>query len=710
MTLVTKKAEIEVFRTDYTCITVVPNMSRNAFETASLNGEYTVPEIKEGEYAIEWAEFTDETAAGYFKLQVVDDRTLEIIPTAAALQAADTNDKALKGSYKSAINVWISSSGEDNRFTTDVLTLMVKKSQPKIKANAVKLNSFIYDEQPVVFSGGTVTKITAAEGMPGWLAPLPYDLESINPEELTLEYKGAILTEAPKSLKETIKLTVQAEGWAVDQVVSVPVTAAPIQPKVTFSSKSVTINPTFDESNREAVVGITVNPADYLERDEIAFDWLVTKNGAPVSSEVLKAELKKEHNPDESNKGFFIHINTGEQFGNMEKARTFKFTLTVGGKEFPLTIKTLSQNKAALSIGAKAKGTIDSAVPNSAVTLDVTLKNTSYVDPAIYGGDWSRGKYIVQILRMADGGETADTVRFIHFGLDSPFTLPEKFEFFNAGLTRITLTQADLETEQKPFDPDLYTYMARVVVNYGETATALADAKIPVKASDPNNVPLTVTAKAKGKIDVLNPDSAVLLTPTIKNGYDIDLKNRELAELKYYVKDGKEYIEINGSLSGLFTAEPNAEGTGFLIRMTPGYGVNHKTDRFFVKFSVTDPADDTRTAETKQYIALPLTMGKAKITQDTTALTFLKKDKNSSGSIILGTENPAHRIVGAEITNDRQGLYQLTEVGYGTYVISCTDRVTPKTAKNTTLKLAVTLAENNSGSPNATVSVKIRWA
>ena len=142
--------------------------------------------------------------------------------------------------------------------------------------------------------------------------------------------------------------------------------------------------------------------------------------------------------------------------------------------------------------------------------------------------------------------------------------------------------------------------------------------------------------------------------------------------------------------------------------MNPGYGVNHKTDRFFVKLSVKDPSDNRRTADTK-YLALPLMMGKAKITQSATALTFLKKDINSSGSITLGTDNPACRIAGAVITNDTRGLYRLTEIGYGRYVITCTDRMTTKAMKNTTLRIAVTFAGNNSGNPNATLSLRIGW-
>jgi hypothetical protein len=498
------------------------------------------------------------------------------------------------------------------------------------------------------------------------------------------------------------------EGWAVDQVVPVPLTGVPIQPKIAFPGKPLIVNPTLEIN--EASVVASINHPDYYDMlEDACLSYELTEGGQSIKGEgILEVDIRPYH--DGSGR-IMLAFSRGTGFGSAEKPRTFSFTLNVLGKAFPLTIMTLAENKAALRISVRAKGAIDRAVPNSPVTLDVTLKNTSTVHPDAFHEEWNCGLYTVEIFRDTYGAPV-NTITSVES--------PERFIFAGSGLTRITLTQEDLGGAA--YDPTTFAYTAKVAVDYGESPAAKAETevKIPAKSSDPNKVPMTVTAKASGKIDVLNPDSAVLLTPAIKNGYGIDLNNSDLVELKFYWKDGRDYKQLSDAIesgedgpefdSKLFSAEPNAEGTGLLIRMTPGYGVNHKTDRFFVKFSVTDPADDTRTAETKQYIALPLTMGKAKITQDTTALTFLKKDKNSSGSIILGTENPAHRIVGAEITNDRQGLYQLTEVGYGTYVISCTDRVTPKTAKNTTLKLAVTLAENNSGSPNATVSVKIRWA
>ena len=89
-------------------------------------------------------------------------------------------------------------------------------------------------------------------------------------------------------------------------------------------------------------------------------------------------------------------------------------------------------------------------------------------------------------------------------------------------------------------------------------------------------------------------------------------------------------------------------------------------------------------------------------------LILLKKDRNSSAAFTLGTENPALRITEVRITNDKKGLYRLAASDYGRYVLSCTDRMTENSLKNTTLKLNVTVTGSN-GSTTATVSMKVSW-
>ena len=233
------------------------------------------------------------------------------------------------------------------------------------------------------------------------------------------------------------------------------------------------------------------------------------------------------------------------------------------------------------------------------------------------------------------------------------------------------MTEAVLRAGGKDVDPS-YAYTASVTASFGtdESQTkTVTGIKIPVKSSDPAKVPLTVTAKAKGKIDVLRPDSAIVLTPTIKNGYGFDLSDPNQVQLVFLRKVGKNY---EPAPEGLFTAEVNETGTAFRIRMNPGFGVNHKdkADKFAVGIIVSDPADSGRMAMIKTPVNLPLTMGKAKITQSTKAVTLLKRDRNSSAAFTLDTTDPTLKITSVKITNDTLGLYKLTELGSGQYAVS----------------------------------------
>ena len=699
VTLTESKATVEVFRTDYTRITVVPNLTQNDFGTMSslIDG---IPDYEEyeynGDYAVRKAEFDDPKNTGindYFRLRVVDDRTLEIVPTRKALEDAEAKNPALKATYKNAVKVWVDGEGDENAFTTGPLTLTVKKTLPRLKAAPVKLNSFIKDEAQLSITGGTVTKITAIEGAtPEWLVmPAP----NAHPVDLTVKYDGPIHSDAPKSQKASLKLTVEAEGWAIRQTVPVTVTAAPVLPKVTFSTKTLTMNP----KDSTCIVCFTVSPAEYMTNGCVDFAAsAITENGKTVGSDVLR--FNGEPTTDTAgNMVFKLSFGPGSGFGSMAKARTFKFNLDVGGKKFPLTIKTLPENKAELGISVKTKGVIDTAVPNSPVTLDITLNGNSYIDPRLVGASADGAAVIVKVTRAKGGGEE----EFVNGFGGSVFT-----ETVDATHARITLRQTNIETSSKPLDLS-YTYTAKLEVTYnGSTSEkARAEVKIPIKSSDPAKMPLTVTAKTKGKIDVLRPDSEILLTPTIKNGYGFDLGNGNHVSLTFLRKVGKDYETAR---SGLFTYEVDETGTAFRIRMNPGYGVDVKKDKFAVRIAVRDPADSNRMARIKTPVNLPLTMGKAKITQSTKTLTLLKRDKYSSAVFTLTPTDPALKITSVRITNDKLGLYQLTELGTGQYAISYSGRMLAAPKKGTTLKLAVTLAGNNTNKPNATISLAIKFA
>ena len=61
-----------------------------------------------------------------------------------------------------------------------------------------------------------------------------------------------------------------------------------------------------------------------------------------------------------------------------------------------------------------------------------------------------------------------------------------------------------------------HTYTLTVSMGFG-TQRAECSVKLPVKFTDPAKLKPSVTIKASGFIDVIRPDSAVIVTPTMKN-------------------------------------------------------------------------------------------------------------------------------------------------------------------------------------------------
>ena len=173
VSLLDTKATVELYRTDYTHIRIVPNLSWNVSPASieDITGE--APGLTGTGAAVTDAYFDNPDARALFALRVVDDRTLEIIPEEDALEKGQTNPKEIKGSYTSKVIVVL----EDRRdllFEAGTLKLTVKKSLPSVKAAAVKLNSWLLnpkDEQTLVFTGGEVTAIEAmnANDFADWL-------------------------------------------------------------------------------------------------------------------------------------------------------------------------------------------------------------------------------------------------------------------------------------------------------------------------------------------------------------------------------------------------------------------------------------------------------------------------------------------------------------------------------------------------------------
>ena len=156
------------------------------------------------------------------------------------------------------------------------------------------------------------------------------------------------------------------------------------------------------------MISMTVTPALYADTDLLTVRVLEGKEERTVTynySEYFTHDFVWHAEAQDDGTGRLLFgVLKGGTFGSAEKARTFKVMVGVGGKEFPLTLKTPAAAKAGLGVSVKAAGAIDLSVPNSPVTLNVTAKNTGFIDPALYQVlDGVDGYYTVTVMRTKDG-------------------------------------------------------------------------------------------------------------------------------------------------------------------------------------------------------------------------------------------------------------------------------------------------------------------
>ena len=341
--LLSKSAAVNLYSTDYTRVQILPELPQNN-QTHTAAVPEVVPQHSPAEgtgLALWEAMFEDEETAKRFSLRIIDDRTLEIIPTNSAL----TGTLATAASYSSAIKLLI----DGTEFTTlTKLKLTVKKSLPKIKAKALTFNSYAQETKPLAFTGGTVftgnAQLDPDQALPDWL--------SFNMGTGTLSYRG----DYQVAKKGKVYLKVQPEGWAVRVKVTVSVSAKSTPPTVTFKPATLTLKPGTSDS---ASAAYTIKPA--LFQGEKLNNFRVTEKGKDVEGTPLQITA--------SNGMVTVKANPTDG-----KAHTYKVVFSVLGKESALTVKTLADAKA-VKLTLKTKGTIDLAVAKSPVTITASTAN-----------------------------------------------------------------------------------------------------------------------------------------------------------------------------------------------------------------------------------------------------------------------------------------------------------------------------------------------
>lgn len=229
------KLTAELYSTDYTKLDILLMLPQNyAAAAAGASAEQTLSA------AISEAYFTDPALAELFSLNILDDRTLEIVPTDVAI----SSEKIAK-SYSGTVTVTV----EGTSYVTDELTLAVKTSLPKLKVTVPAFNSFCSGQsQTIQVTGATVTDIRAAD-LPEWLA---------------LGEKQLYLTEkAPrKNASAKVSLEIWTEEWAVPVHAAVAVKNTYKAPGLKLSASSVQLS---DQPGSSAGVTLQLLPKNKKE-------------------------------------------------------------------------------------------------------------------------------------------------------------------------------------------------------------------------------------------------------------------------------------------------------------------------------------------------------------------------------------------------------------------------------------------------------------
>ena len=647
------KATVELYSTAYTEIPVQLVLGQNLSGTDSVDGTgpLTMPPV-DSAAAIERAEFLDTATASAFDLRVKDDRTLLIVPKPGAVDGSI----AVKSSCKSAIRIYVEGESFETSEKTP-LVITVKKTLPKLKAAAVKLNSYIPgDTQPIVISGGTVTGLAIDSSKKGNIT-----WAELNGMELT--YRGA----ANKGMRGKLNLLADVEGWAVPVPVAVSVSAVNLIPKLSFHPASLTLKPgTGDTAKTE----ITVSPADYAD-SEITVSRVT--EGSGKNQQTFKAD-EISGILDVQIAGGMLTVRPGSGI-DASVAHTYKVMLSIEGKEYPVTVKTLP-TKTAVSLSVKAAGMIDTGIPNSPITLKVTPKN-------VHAG--SGETYRVRVTKLDSKNKVETDVTDL--------------DLLNISISGnvITLTERTPGSLEKG-----YTYFACTSAELGGIVTTEVKTKLTVKWSDPAKVIPSATLKAMGFVDVIRPGSVITVTPTVKNCFTYAPKS---SDLRIYKQDGKTFKgDVTDKDENPFLVEVK-NGIFTLKQVKP---IDHRTEKFKVALITRMDGHHVVSAQ----IAVAVKMGTAKIAQDVKAVTLLKDDCHDRASLRLTPEAGLSEIADVTIISPNE-CFTLLDLGGGEYAIAYKESKLPTGFTGGTVKLQVFLAGNRTSEtakpiPNATLSVSVK--
>ena len=249
--LSTDKVTTELYKNEFATFEILLDLPQNhpVAEGEMIISDVATMALAGGSDIIESVEFAN--ISDLFQLVMLDDRTVQVIPTQKALDEA----KTVKSSYKDTVIVTIQ--GEPVPGTENLTVMLtVKKTLPKLKATVAAFNSFYNGQnREIVITGGTATSIyeneSKATAIPNWL--------TLN-EDKTLTLKA----DAPlKSVSGSAHIMVETEQWRIPTALTVSVKNTYKAPGLKLSATTVTAS-TRPDSSGVAMKLLCTNKKDTL--------------------------------------------------------------------------------------------------------------------------------------------------------------------------------------------------------------------------------------------------------------------------------------------------------------------------------------------------------------------------------------------------------------------------------------------------------------
>ena len=668
--LPTSKVTANIYSTDYTRFEVLVDLENNQLDAQGMSIDREENPLPNSGNAIVSAWFLEESVSEVFALRVVDDRTLELVPN-IDFSAPDYADavKAVKGSYSSRIAVKLK--GVEPLITSNALTLKVKKDLPKVKAAAVKFNSYIAGDQRAlsISPAYKAIRLDPSKTQPDWL--------TVNFDRGTLNYTG----EQNGKYKGKLYLIVQQEGCVAEIPVAVAVSAAKTAPKLKVNG-TITINPAI-QSYVSTTVKVT--PAEFTgsriritKITEGSTVWSVEDGSLDACPLYCSVYWSGGDMFLSGSNDVHCRIQAGLRNGfDTGKAHTYKVTLDLDGVTTTATVKT---KKVAASAAQEliVSGTIDTGILNSycVVTWPGSSRKPQFRVLEYQGTEEIR--------------DVTDLFLINQFDSNKARVIMKNAESILNGYTYY-LDGKPWDNQSNPIDCP----MVKLNIKF-----AKAQAKI------------TTTLKASGTIDLIRPDSAVtIITGPLKNcyntsGYPVSVSSSQLA----FSTDKKGKNPVLPSELPFTVQQRNGWSDGrcqYTVKLKEdARDTILPTDKYYIRVLI--PETSYGQEITTKPVQIKLTKGSAKITSTVKSVQLLKNDRFDYANIDVVV--PAGLTGIREVTLDAKSAarFALVDNSGGSYEL----HLNPEklSTKNATVKLNVFLKGNNTAKPDKTLSVSVKFA